>query len=111
MIGNYRVDEPPGYWEQLRAELGQRQVLTEFRLRALQEQKVRDLMSNLLGDIPSEELCKQVLSQCTGNPFYIYEFLRFLRDEEDMGVCSFDITIFYLGDARAGAGISPWSMG
>ena len=84
VIGNYRVDEPPGYWEQLRAELGQRQVLTEFRLRALEEQKVRDLMSNLLGDIPSEELYKQVLSQCAGNPFYIYEFLRFLRETDEL---------------------------
>ena len=27
VIGNYRVDEPPGHWEQLRAELGQRQML------------------------------------------------------------------------------------
>ncbi len=84
VIGNYRVDEPPGYWEQLRAELGQRQVLTEVRLRALEEPKVRDLMSNLLGDIPSEELYKQVLSQCAGNPFYIYEFLRFLRETDEL---------------------------
>ena len=84
VIGNYRVDEPPGYWEQLRAELGQRKVLTEFSLRALEDQKVRDLMSNLLGDIPSEDLFKQVLSQCAGNPFYIYEFLRFLRETDEL---------------------------
>jgi len=84
VIGNYRVDEPPGYWEQLRAELCQRQVLTEFRLRALEEQEVRDLMSNLLGDIPSEQLYKKVLSQCAGNPFYIYEFLRFLREKDEL---------------------------
>ena len=41
-------------------------------------------MSNLLGDIPSEELYKQVLSQCVGNPFYIYEFLRFLRETNEL---------------------------
>ena len=78
------MDEAPGYWEQLRTELSQRQVLTEFKLGALGEQEVRDLMSNLLGDIPSEELCKKVLSQCAGNPFYIYEFLRFLRETDEL---------------------------
>jgi predicted ATPase len=84
VIGNYRVDEAPGYWEPLRTELSQRQVLTEFRLGVLGEQEVRDLMNHLLGDIPSEELYKKVLSQCAGNPFYIYEFIRFLRETDEL---------------------------
>ena len=84
VIGNYRVDEPLGYWEQLKAELSSRQALSELRLGALQEQEVRGLISNLLGDIPSEGLYKKVLSQCVGNPFYIYEFLRFLREKDEL---------------------------
>ena len=84
VIGNYRVDALPGHWEQLQSELSRRQVLTEVRLRALPEQEVRSLVSNLLGDTPSEELYKKVLSQCVGNPFYIYEFLRFLQETGEL---------------------------
>ncbi|MCZ6484340.1 MAG: AAA family ATPase, partial [Acidobacteria bacterium] len=84
VIGNYRVDELPGHWEQLKSELSRRQVLTEIKLRALQEQEVRSLVSNLLGDTPSEEFYKKVLSQCAGNPYYIYEFLRFLQETRQL---------------------------
>ena len=84
VIGNYRVDELPGHWEQLESELSRRQLLTEIRIRALQEEEVRCLVSNLLGDTPSEELYKKVLSQCAGNPFYIYEFLRFLQETGEL---------------------------
>lgn len=84
VIANYRTDEHPGYWEDLRLELSRGRVLSEFRLGPLREQEVTRLLAILLGGTPPKQLAQKVLSQCTGNPFYIYEFLRLLREKGDL---------------------------
>ncbi|MDA2928613.1 AAA family ATPase [Acidobacteria bacterium AH-259-O06] len=84
VIGNYRTDELPQHWEELKSELSRRQVLTELTLHPLRGGEARGLVTNLLGDAPSEELYKRVVSQCAGNPFYIYEFLRFLQETGEL---------------------------
>ncbi|MDA2932987.1 AAA family ATPase [Acidobacteria bacterium AH-259-D05] len=63
VIGNYRTDELPGHWEELKSELSQRQALSEFKLRGVDDKEVRSLITNLLGDSPSVELHKKVVSR------------------------------------------------
>ena len=84
VVGNYRTDELPGHWAELKAELSGRQVFTDFKLKGLNDEEVKGLITNLLGDGVSEGLYRKILSQCSGNPFYIYEYLRALQETKEL---------------------------
>ena len=84
VIGNNRTDEPPGHWGELRSELLGTQRSTEFELRGLKEEEIRHLITHLLSHSPSEGLSKKIITQCSGNPFYVYEYLRALRETGEL---------------------------
>ena len=84
MIANYRTDEASENWKELRSWLSESQVFTEFDLKGLLHQEVVELVTNLLGCPPPEELDTKIVNQCAGNPFYIYEFLRFLQKKRGL---------------------------
>ena len=84
VIANYRTDEASENWKELRSWLSESQVFTEFDLKGLLHQEVVELVTNLLGCPPPEELDTKIVNQCAGNPFYIYEFLRFLQKKRGL---------------------------
>jgi len=87
IIGNYRTDEVPGYWEELKSILSHNEILTEFHLENLTRAEVSELATNILGNVPTKQLDRTVLFECAGNPFYVYESLRCLKE---MGELSFN---------------------
>ncbi|MFQ5740006.1 MAG: sigma 54-interacting transcriptional regulator [Acidobacteriota bacterium] len=76
VIATLRTDCRAGYWNPLRQELKGREMLVECELESLTENEVRELVANLLGEVPSEETLLKIQVDCLGNPFYVYEFLR-----------------------------------
>ena len=84
VIGNYRSDELPGHWHELRSKLYQEKLLRELNLDPLTDSQVLELTKNSLGQLPSQELLSSVVSQCAGNPFYVYELLRFSHQSGEL---------------------------
>ena len=81
VIGTLRSDESPGHWGQLDSNLAKPDRLADLRLALLRQKDVRRLLTNLLGQPSTPELYARVWGQCGGNPFYILEYLRLLRQE------------------------------
>ncbi|MGH9341924.1 MAG: sigma 54-interacting transcriptional regulator [Acidobacteriota bacterium] len=81
VLGNYRTDELPGHWLELQSLLNQSHLLAEFTLNPLAATEVRELTLNLLGGHPPDDLVNRLIIRSEGNPFYVYETIRFIREK------------------------------
>ena len=79
VVANYRSDELAGPWKQLRSQLVEKDLLTELLLKPLADQEVEELIASLLGH-KTIQSTRQLVPQCKGNPFYIYESLRYMQE-------------------------------
>ena len=79
LVGNYRTDEFPENWNTLRLELDRGGRLEEVHLSPLDQIESEQLVEALLGG-PDRAVASTILPQSTGNPFYIHESLRHLRE-------------------------------
>ena len=79
VIANYRSDELAGHWKQFRSQLADKDLLTEMHLKPLPEPEAEKLIASLLGHRTIQS-AGRLVSQCKGNPFYIYESLRYMQE-------------------------------
>ena len=78
-VGTYRTDELPEHWNTLKSELELNGQLEEVRLSPLNHTESEQLVETLLGG-PDPAVASAILPQSTGNPFFIHESLRYLRE-------------------------------
>lgn len=79
LAGSFRTDEAPGLWESLRRKMEGRLLLTVVDLQPFHSRDLPALIGHLLGEQPSQQFIEELTGRCGGNPFYLYEFCRYLR--------------------------------
>jgi len=81
LVGTYRSEDGQKM-EELRGSLSRSGHLQEIRLEGLQTEDIREVLRIILADSPRIEVLAAQLREATGgNPFFILEILRSLKEE------------------------------
>ena len=85
LLCTYRVEdaEPAGAFGAMLARLARTPATERLRLTGLTDQTSRDLLAVRLGWVPDEALAARATARTGGNPFFLQELARLVRDSSD----------------------------
>ena len=85
LLGTYRVEdaEPAGAFGAMLARLARTPATERLRLTGLTDETSRDLLAVRLGWEPDEALAARAAARTGGNPFFLQELARLVRDSAD----------------------------
>ena len=85
LLGTYRLEdaEPTAAFGALLARLARTPATERLRLTGLSDEQARELLANRLGWQPDEATAAKVADRTAGNPFYLQELARLVRDSDD----------------------------
>ena len=93
LLGTYRVEDaaPAGAFGAMLARLARTPATERLRLTGLTDQTSRDLLTVRLGWEPDEALAARAAARTGGNPFFLQELARLVRDSSDPDLAWDDI--------------------
>ena len=85
LLCTYRAEdaEPAGAFGAMLARLARTPVTERLRLTGLTDETSRDLLADRLGWQPDEALAARAAARTAGNPFFLQELARLVRDSDD----------------------------
>ncbi len=85
LLCTYRVEdaEPSGAFGAMLARLARTPATERLRLTGLTDETSRDLLGDRLGWWPDEALATRAAARTGGNPFFLQELARLVRDSQD----------------------------
>ncbi len=85
LVCTYRVEdaEPAGAFGAMLARLARTQVTERLRLTGLSHETARELLADRLGWQPDEAMAARAAARTAGNPFFLQELARLVRDSSD----------------------------
>ena len=85
LLGTYRLEdaEPTAAFGALLARPARTPATERLRLTGLSDEQARELLANRLGWQPDEATAAKVADRTAGNPFYLQELARLVRDSDD----------------------------